>query len=147
MTLDIDRPDLTEKAFKDGWYVTGDLAEIDDDGFLKINDRLSRFSKIGGEMVPHLKVEEAMMRIPGINGANVTAVPDAAKGERLIGFYLADESMGAELVWQGLNNSGLPKIWVPKSADIHRLEELPVLGTGKTDLKRLKTMALTLVAQ
>jgi acyl-[acyl-carrier-protein]-phospholipid O-acyltransferase/long-chain-fatty-acid--[acyl-carrier-protein] ligase len=98
-------------------------------------------------MVPHLKVEEAMLQIPGINGANVTAVPDAAKGERLIGFYIADESMAPELVWQGLNSSGLPKIWVPKAGDLHRLVELPVLGTGKTDLKRLKTMALTLAAQ
>lgn len=143
----LNNPTKTEEVIKNGWYVTGDIAVLDEDGFIRITDRLSRFSKIGGEMVPHLKVEEAMMRIPGINGANVTAVPDAAKGERLVGFYLADESMGAELVWQGLNNSGLPKIWVPKSADIHRLEELPVLGTGKTDLKRLKTMALTLVAQ
>jgi acyl-[acyl-carrier-protein]-phospholipid O-acyltransferase/long-chain-fatty-acid--[acyl-carrier-protein] ligase len=143
----LNNPTKTEEVIKNGWYVTGDIAVLDEDGFIRITDRLSRFSKIGGEMVPHLKVEEAIMRIPGINGANVTAVPDAAKGERLVGFYLADESMGAELVWQGLNNSGLPKIWVPKAADLHRLEELPILGTGKADLKRLKAMALTLAAQ
>nr|WP_298684387.1 acyl-[ACP]--phospholipid O-acyltransferase [uncultured Dongia sp.] len=143
----LNNPVKTAEVIKDGWYVTGDIAVIDEDGFIRITDRLSRFSKIGGEMVPHLKVEEAMLQIPGINGANVTAIPDAAKGERLVGFYTADESMAPELVWQGLNNSGLPKIWVPKAADLHRIEELPVLGTGKTDLKRLKTMALTLVAQ
>lgn len=143
----LNNPEKTAEVIKDGWYVTGDIAVIDEDGFIRITDRLSRFSKIGGEMVPHLKVEEAMLQIPGINGANVTAVPDAAKGERLVGFYIADESMAPELVWQGLNSSGLPKIWVPKAADLHRIEELPVLGTGKTDLKRLKTMALTLVAQ
>lgn len=143
----LNNPEKTAEVIRDGWYVTGDIAVLDEDGFIRITDRLSRFSKIGGEMVPHLKIEEAMLQIPGINGANVTAVPDAAKGERLVGFYLADESMAPELVWQGLNNSGLPKIWVPKSADLHRLEELPVLGTGKTDLKRLKAMALTLTAQ
>jgi len=143
----LNNPTKTEEVIKDDWYVTGDIAVLDEDGFIRITDRLSRFSKIGGEMVPHLKVEEAMMRIPGINGANVTAVPDASKGERLVGFYMADASMGPELVWQGLNNSGLPKIWVPKAADLHRIDELPILGTGKTDLKRLKTMALTLAAQ
>jgi acyl-[acyl-carrier-protein]-phospholipid O-acyltransferase/long-chain-fatty-acid--[acyl-carrier-protein] ligase len=143
----LNNPVKTAEVIRDGWYVTGDIAVLDEDGFIRITDRLSRFSKIGGEMVPHLKVEEAMLQIPGINGANVTAVPDAAKGERLIGFYIADESMAPELVWQGLNSSGLPKIWVPKAGDLHRIEELPVLGTGKTDLKRLKTMALTLAAQ
>ena len=142
----LNNPEKTAEVIKDGWYVTGDIAVLDEDGFIRITDRLSRFSKIGGEMVPHLRVEEAMLQIPGINGANVTAVPDAAKGERLIGFYVADESMAPELVWQGLNSSGLPKIWVPKAADMHRIEELPVLGTGKTDLKRLKVMALTLGA-
>ncbi|WP_374383738.1 acyl-[ACP]--phospholipid O-acyltransferase [Dongia sp.] len=143
----LNNPEKTAEVIRDGWYVTGDIAVLDEDGFIRITDRLSRFSKIGGEMVPHLKVEEAMMRIPGINGANVTAVPDAAKGEKLVGFYVADEAMAPEILWQGLNESGLPKIWVPKSADLHRIEELPVLGTGKTDLKRLKTMALTLTAK
>ncbi len=74
-------PDRTAQVLRDEWYVTGDIALIDEDGFIKITDRLSRFSKVGGEMVPHLKIEEAMLRIPGIGAAAVVAVPDADRGE------------------------------------------------------------------
>lgn len=139
----LNNPEKTADVLRDGWYVTGDIAILDDDGFIRITDRLSRFSKIGGEMVPHLKVEEALLRVPGISGANVTAVPDTAKGERLVGFYVAEEPLEPALVWRHLNESEMPKIWIPKAADIYRIEELPVLGTGKIDLKRLKAMAIT----
>lgn len=139
-------PAKTEEVLRDGWYVTGDIAVLDEDGFIRITDRLSRFSKIGGEMVPHLKIEEAMLRIPGVNAVCVTAIPDPAKGERLVAFYVADESMAPEIVSKGLSETDLPKIWIPKAADIHRIEELPVLGTGKTDLKQLKRMALSFAA-
>ncbi|MBL8709923.1 MAG: MFS transporter, partial [Rhodospirillaceae bacterium] len=142
----LNNPEKTAEVLRDGWYVTGDIAVLDDDGFIRITDRLSRFSKIGGEMVPHLKVEEAMLRIPGISGANVTSIPDPAKGERLVGFYVAEEPLEPPLVSQALNDSGLPKIWIPKASDLYRIEELPVLGTGKTDLKRLKAMALSAAA-
>jgi acyl-[acyl-carrier-protein]-phospholipid O-acyltransferase/long-chain-fatty-acid--[acyl-carrier-protein] ligase len=139
-------PAKTEEVLRDGWYVTGDIAVLDEDGFIRITDRLSRFSKIGGEMVPHLKIEEAMLRIPGVNAVCVTAIPDPAKGERLVAFYVADESMAPEIVSRALGETDLPKIWIPKAADIHRIEELPVLGTGKTDLKQLKRMALSFAA-
>ncbi len=101
-------PDRTAQVLRDEWYVTGDIAIIDEDGFIKITDRLSRFSKVGGEMVPHLKIEEAMLRIPGIGAAAVVAVPDADRGERLFGLYVADESMGAELVWQVPRRAACP---------------------------------------
>ena len=139
-------PTKTEEVLRDGWYVTGDIAVLDEDGFIRITDRLSRFSKIGGEMVPHLKIEEAMLRIPGINAVCVTAIPDQSKGEKLVAFYVADESMAPEIVSKALGETELPKIWIPKMADIHRIEELPVLGTGKTDLKQLKKMALSFAA-
>lgn len=139
-------PDRTVQVLREDWYVTGDIAIIDEDGFIKITDRLSRFSKVGGEMVPHLKIEEAMLRIPGIGGAAVIAVPDADRGERLFGLYVADEAMGPELVWQGLSDSGLPKLWIPKARDLRRIDELPTLGTGKIDMRRLKQTALTLAA-
>jgi acyl-[acyl-carrier-protein]-phospholipid O-acyltransferase/long-chain-fatty-acid--[acyl-carrier-protein] ligase len=132
----------TAAALRDGWYVTGDIAVVDEDGFIRITDRLSRFSKIGGEMVPHLKVEEALLRIPGVEAACVTAVPDAQRGERLIGFYVANEAMAPQLAWQALSESDLPKIFIPKASDLKRIESLPVLGSGKVDLRAVKALAV-----
>ena len=83
----LNEPELTEKALRDGYYVTGDIAMIDEDGFIKITDRLARFSKIGGEMVPHLKVEDALHAVLGDTTYHVTAVPDEQRGERLVVLY------------------------------------------------------------
>ena len=76
------RPEKTSEVLQDGWYVTGDIATEDEDGFLTITDRLSRFSKIGGEMVPHIKVEEILHEIAGVTDQKfvVTGVPDGKTG-------------------------------------------------------------------
>ncbi len=137
-------PETTGNVMRDGWYVTGDIAIIDEDGFIRITDRLSRFSKIGGEMVPHLKVEDSMLLVPGVSEAVVTAIPDAQRGERLIAFYVAEESMAPSLLSQALGESALPKLWLPKANDLRRVEALPLLGTGKVDLRAVKAMALSL---
>ena len=130
----------TAEVLHDGWYVTGDIARIDDEGFLTITDRLSRFSKIGGEMVPHLKVEEAILGVLRDASCAVTAVPDEQRGERLVALYIEPSVTPAEL-WQRLSQTDLPRLWLPKRENLHQVDELPQLGTGKLDLRALKLRA------
>jgi acyl-[acyl-carrier-protein]-phospholipid O-acyltransferase / long-chain-fatty-acid--[acyl-carrier-protein] ligase len=118
----------------------GDIAAVDDDGFITLTDRLSRFSKIGGEMVPHLKVEEIVGRLLGDAPCVVTAVTDPERGERLVLFYTAPAVSPQEL-WEQLGETELPKLWIPKRPDIRRIDELPLLGTGKVDLRRIRALA------
>jgi len=131
------QPEKTAEVLHDGWYVTGDIALIDDEGFVKITDRLSRFSKIGGEMVPHLKVEEAIYRIIGEHPCVVTGIPDEQRGERLAVLYTSTDIAPREL-WQSLSDSGLPNLWLPKRENIYQVASLPTLGTGKLDLRAVK---------
>ncbi|HND52822.1 MAG TPA: AMP-binding protein, partial [Pirellulaceae bacterium] len=140
------REDLTAAAIKDGWYQTGDIAVIDDDGFIKITGRESRFSKIGGEMVPHILIEEHLNRIIGANEeeglkAVVTAVSDPKKGERLVVVHTKLTQTPAELQ-QALMSLGLPNIYIPGSDSYVEVEQLPILGTGKLDLKGIKQVAV-----
>ena len=134
------QPQLTERALRHGWYVTGDIAAVDDDGFIRIVDRISRFSKIGGEMVPHMKVEETINDVLGSPAAAVTALPDEQRGEKLVAFY-AQNGMSRDELWDKLNRSDLPKLWIPKRENLHVVETLPLLGSGKVDLRRIKAMA------
>jgi acyl-[acyl-carrier-protein]-phospholipid O-acyltransferase/long-chain-fatty-acid--[acyl-carrier-protein] ligase len=134
-------PELTRQAFRDGWYVTGDIATIDAAGFIRITDRLSRFSKIAGEMVPHMKVEEELQRLlRDPHMCVVTAVPDPVKGERLVALY-TDPDLPAQEVWEKLSRSELPKLWVPKREDLRFVESIPTLGTGKVDLRAVRQLA------
>ena len=140
----LDRSDLTAKAVHDGWYCTGDIARLDAEGFITITGRESRFSKIGGEMVPHLTIEEAVNEELGAADgellAVVTAVPDRAKGERLIVFHLPTDRDPREII-RRLADRGLPNLWVPSADSFAPLDEIPVLGSGKLDLRRLQTLA------
>ena len=131
----------TSEVLRDGWYVTGDIARVDEDGFIRITDRLSRFAKIGGEMVPHLKVEEALHGLLGEYACAVTSVPDEHKGERLVVLYNDPHHKAADL-WAQLSQSDLPKLWIPKQDSFYFVESLPLLATGKLDLRRVKDMAL-----
>jgi acyl-[acyl-carrier-protein]-phospholipid O-acyltransferase / long-chain-fatty-acid--[acyl-carrier-protein] ligase len=134
------KPELTAQVIQDGWYNTGDIARVDEEGFLTITDRLSRFSKIGGEMVPHLKIEEAISEmIPGGYCA-VTAVPDPSKGERLIAL-IADAQRSPLEIWRALKDGGLPLLWIPKAEDIYAVAEIPALASGKRDLGQIQKLA------
>lgn len=138
--------ELTNEVVIDGWYKTGDVAEIDEKGFISITGRISRFSKIGGEMVPHIQIEETLGAILGGDEeaglqAVVTAVPDEKKGERLIVFHTAIEKSIDELR-SGLTEKGLPNLYIPSSDSFMEIPEIPMLGTGKLDLKGLKNLAI-----
>jgi acyl-[acyl-carrier-protein]-phospholipid O-acyltransferase/long-chain-fatty-acid--[acyl-carrier-protein] ligase len=135
-------PEQTADVLRDGWYVTGDIATIDDAGFVRITDRLSRFSKIAGEMVPHIKIEEQIqVLIDDRHAAVVSAVPDRAKGERLVAFF-TDPQMTPQQLWEQLCQTDLPRLWLPKREDLHFVETIPTLGTGKVDLRGLRQLAL-----
>ncbi|MFQ5742665.1 MAG: acyl-[ACP]--phospholipid O-acyltransferase [Acidobacteriota bacterium] len=136
------RDDLTERVMHDGWYVTGDIGTTDEDGFLRITDRLARFSKIGGEMVPHGVVEEALQEAAGIEDRvfAVTAVADERKGERLAVVHTLDEQQ-LPAILEKLSASGLPNLYLPRRDDFVKVDELPVLGTGKSDLRAVKQLA------
>jgi acyl-[acyl-carrier-protein]-phospholipid O-acyltransferase/long-chain-fatty-acid--[acyl-carrier-protein] ligase len=117
------------------------VATIDEDGFTRLTDRLSRFSKIAGEMVPHLKIEETISQILGGSTCVVTAIPDETKGERLVAFH-TNRNVSADSLWARLCESDLPKLWVPKRENLYYLEAIPLLGTGKVDLTRVRTLAV-----
>jgi acyl-[acyl-carrier-protein]-phospholipid O-acyltransferase / long-chain-fatty-acid--[acyl-carrier-protein] ligase len=137
----LNQPDLTDQALRGGWYITGDIAAVDEDGFIRITDRLSRFSKIGGEMVPHVKIEEVINDVLGNAASVVTAIPDEQRGEKLIAFY-TQNGIKKEELWEKLNQSELPKLWIPKRENLHLIDSIPLLGSGKVDLKKVKAMAL-----
>jgi acyl-[acyl-carrier-protein]-phospholipid O-acyltransferase / long-chain-fatty-acid--[acyl-carrier-protein] ligase len=138
------QPERTAEVCRDGWYITGDIALIDDEGFLRITDRLSRFSKIAGEMVPHLRIEQALAEALGDAPCVITAIADDQRGERLVGLYVHPTIAPAEL-WQRLADSELPRLWIPKRENLYVVEALPLLGTGKLDLRGVKALAQQLV--
>ena len=137
------RDDLTAQAMRDGWYVTGDIAALDEDGFLTITDRLSRFSKIGVEMVPHGRVEEALQQAAGadVQVFAVTGIPDEKKGERLAVLHTWDERRIPDIL-EKLSAGGLPNLFIPSRNNFVKVEALPVLGTGKLDLRGVKRIAM-----
>ncbi|MBF8301223.1 MAG: AMP-dependent synthetase and ligase, partial [Acidobacteria bacterium] len=137
----LNAPELTREVLRDGWYVTGDIGTIDEDGFVRLTDRLSRFSKIAGEMVPHLKIEETISQILGDSPCVVTAIPDESKGERLVALYTSKDA-SRDTLWSRLSESSLPRMWIPKRDNLYYVEGIPLLGTGKVDLRKVRELAL-----
>lgn len=136
----LNQPELTDQVIRDGWYATGDIARLDSEGFITITDRLSRFSKIGGEMVPHIKIENEIAQYLDDAVCVVSAAPDEKRGEVLVVFHTQVNILPVDL-WKQLRQSNLPPLWIPKLEHIYYIEELPTLGSGKLDLSAINRMA------
>ncbi len=137
----LDLPDKTAEVKIDDWFMTGDIGRVDEDGFLYIEGRLSRFSKIGGEMVPHETIENAITQSlqlkDDVRHIAVIGVPDEAKGESLV--LLSIEAIDQATLRQNLIREGLPALWVPRT--IVPVEEIPILASGKLDIKTCEQIA------
>ena len=132
----------TAEVLRDGWLKTGDIGRFDEDGFLYIEGRLSRFSKIGGEMVPHEAIEQKIIDLLELSGRDerplaIVGVQDEAKGEALVLLSAVDIDI-AELR-KKLQEAGVPNLWIPKH--VQRVEAIPVLASGKLDLKKCQELA------
>jgi len=142
------KPEKTAEVLHDGWYTTGDIATMEEDGFLTITDRLSRFSKIGGEMVPHIRIEEKLHELAETTEQvfAVTALPDPKKGERIVVLHTLPETKLAEVL-EKFAACDLPVLWKPKPNQFFHIDAIPVLGTGKMDLRGIKSQAASLAEQ
>ena len=142
----LNRPDLTAEVMRGEWYVTGDLATLDEDNYISITGRISRFSKIGGEMVPHLRVEAAVREVLSAGAQEVqlavTAVCDPTRGERLVVLHTGLGLPAAEICRRMVAH-GLPPLWIPSPDSFRQVASIPQLGTGKLDMSRLKEMAVS----
>lgn len=134
-------PQRTAEVLHDCWLKTGDIGRLDEDGFLYIEGRLSRFSKIGGEMVPHEAVEQKIIAVLALEGSErriaVCGVPDEVKGEALL--LLTAEAVEMDKLRAGLNEAGVPNLWIPKRSVV--VESIPVLASGKLDIRRCQELA------
>ncbi|MBR7131310.1 MAG: AMP-binding protein [Lentisphaeria bacterium] len=134
-------PELTAQVIQNNYYDTGDIGHMDEDGYIYITGRASRFSKIGGEMVPHEGVEDAIAKLLHSETREVAVAgrSDRLKGERLVIFHVI-ENIDTAAIIAGLREAGLPNIWIPKADDFVKVDALPLLGSGKLDLMGLKEM-------
>jgi acyl-[acyl-carrier-protein]-phospholipid O-acyltransferase/long-chain-fatty-acid--[acyl-carrier-protein] ligase len=142
------RPEKTAEVLQDGWYATGDVAKMEADGFITITDRLSRFSKIGGEMVPHIRIEEKLHELADATEQvfAVTAVPDEKKGERIIVLHTLSEA-ALTAVFDKLSRCDLPALWKSKANQFVYVDSIPTLGTGKMDLRAIRAFAVSAAVQ
>ena len=135
-------PERTSEVLSGGWLKTGDIGRFDEDGFLYIEGRLSRFSKIGGEMVPHDAIEQKIIDLLGLAGRDqrpvaIVGVQDEAKGEALV--LLSAVDIDLVQLREKLREAGVPNLWIPKQ--VQRVEAIPVLASGKLDLKKCNELA------
>jgi acyl-[acyl-carrier-protein]-phospholipid O-acyltransferase/long-chain-fatty-acid--[acyl-carrier-protein] ligase len=132
----------TAEVIADGWYNTGDIVTIDDEGFITITDRLGRFSKIAGEMVSHTAIEDVCYK--GLNLQDrvlaATTIPDQKKGEQIVILYVKS-AVDADRLFEVISQSNLPNIAKPKRENLVPVDAIPQLGSGKTDFQTIKKIA------
>jgi len=134
----------TRGVLQDGWFKTGDLARFDEDGFLYIEGRLSRFSKIAGEMVPHETVEIKILESLGFETGeqgivSVVGIPDESKGELLV-LLTTRRDLSKHELQKRLLAAGVPILWIPKA--VKHVTQIPILSTGKVDLGKCRQLAM-----
>ena len=141
---DVEKPDLSSAGAvveMDGmrWYRTGDRGHIDEDGFLTIVDRYSRFAKIGGEMVSLTRVEDAVRGVIPEPDTELVAVSvaDVQKGEAIV--LLVDARADVERIRRALSEAAIQPLMRP--AAVYPVDAIPKLGSGKTDLKVAQRLA------
>ncbi|MCS6866633.1 MAG: AMP-binding protein [Gemmataceae bacterium] len=134
------QPEKTAAVITNGWYNTGDAGLVEPDGFIRITGRISRFAKIAGEMVPLEKLDDEMHDLLATGGERVlavAAVPDEKRGERVVVLYLPEIEARLNDLLAALPQRGIPNLWIPDRRDCYPVETMPVLGSGKLDLKKL----------
>jgi acyl-[acyl-carrier-protein]-phospholipid O-acyltransferase / long-chain-fatty-acid--[acyl-carrier-protein] ligase len=139
----LDAPEKTAEVLRDSWLKTGDIGRFDEDGFLYIEGRLSRFSKIGGEMVPHETIEQKILSVLEMAEHServiaVAGVADEAKGEALV--LLSSIDLDLARLRADLAKIGVPNLWIPKT--LRRVDAIPLLASGKLDLAGCKALAM-----
>ena len=138
-------PEKTNDVIKEKWFRTGDIGRVDEDGFLYIEGRLSRFSKIGGEMVPHETIEAHVNKALSYDSEAekkiaIVGVPDEVKGEALVMLSSVEmDNDSIKALRQKLLDSGVAALWIPKK--IVKVEEIPSLASGKLDIKGCEELA------
>jgi acyl-[acyl-carrier-protein]-phospholipid O-acyltransferase/long-chain-fatty-acid--[acyl-carrier-protein] ligase len=126
---------------ENGWYETGDIISVDDDGFITIQGRLKRFAKIGGEMVSLVMIEQQINALWPDHQHAVVNMPDSKKGEQLI-LVTTCPSASRDQVIHYAKQQQLGEICIPKKIII--LAKMPLLGTGKLDYTEIKQTLSTM---